>query len=146
MDRVPAGHEPYPALAIDRAWRLIAANRVVPPLLTGLAPELLQPPINVLRLSLHPQGLAAQIANLPHWRAHLLARLGHEAQVTADPRLEALILTAFGLVLLGVAASIVWQAQWLLLLALGIGFVEVLESSTLIAVWKQGHRTGDMQA
>ena len=91
VDRVLAGHEPYPALAIDRAWHLIAANRVVPALLTGVSPDLLQPPINVLRLSLHPEGLAPQIANLPQWRAHLLTRLGHEAAVTADPRLEALL-------------------------------------------------------
>ncbi len=91
VDRVLAGHEPYPALAIDRTWNLIAANRVVPALLTGVSPELLQPPINVLRLSLHPEGLAPQIANLPQWRAHLLTRLGHEAEVTADSRLEALL-------------------------------------------------------
>jgi transcriptional regulator with XRE-family HTH domain len=91
VDRVLAGHEPYPALAIDRAWHLIAANRVVPALLTGVSPDLLQPPINVLRLSLHPEGLAPQIANLPQWRAHLVTRLGHEAAVTADPRLEALL-------------------------------------------------------
>ena len=91
VDRVLAGHEPYPALAIDRAWNLIAANRVVPALLTDVSPALLQPPLNVLRLSLHPQGLAPRIANLPEWRAHLLARLAHEAEVTADPRLEALL-------------------------------------------------------
>jgi transcriptional regulator with XRE-family HTH domain len=96
VDRVLAGHEPYPALAIDRTWNLIAANRVVPALLTGVSPELLQPPINVLRLSLHPEGLAPQIANLPQWRAHLLTRLGHEAEVTADPRLEALLAELLG--------------------------------------------------
>jgi hypothetical protein len=57
----------------------------VPALLTGVASELLQPPINVLRLSLHPDGLAAQIANLPEWRAHLLARLSRQVELTADP-------------------------------------------------------------
>ena len=91
VDRVLAGHEPYPALAIDRAWNLIAANRAVPALLTGVSPDLLRPPINVLRLSLHPAGLAPRIANLPQWRAHLLTRLGHEAEATADPRLESLL-------------------------------------------------------
>jgi hypothetical protein len=55
-------------------------------------------------------------------------------------RMEGFRLTVFGLVLLGVAAAIVWQAQWLLLLAFGIGFVEILESSTLIAVWRRGGR------
>lgn len=91
VDRVLAGHEPYPALAIDRGWNLIAANRVVPALLTEVSTALLQPPINVLRLSLHPEGLAPRIANLPEWRSHLLTRLGHEAEVTVDPRLEALL-------------------------------------------------------
>ena len=91
IDRVLTGHEPYPALAIDRFWNLVAANRVVPALLTGVSPALLQPPLNVLRLSLHPEGLAQRIANLPEWRGHLLRRLGHEAEVTADPRLEALL-------------------------------------------------------
>jgi transcriptional regulator with XRE-family HTH domain len=91
VDRVLAGHEPFPALAVDRSWTLVAANRVVPALLTGAAPELLQPPINVLRLSLHPDGLAARIANLPEWRAHLLARLSRQVELTADPRLSNLL-------------------------------------------------------
>ncbi|HLL49355.1 MAG TPA: helix-turn-helix transcriptional regulator, partial [Thermomicrobiales bacterium] len=91
IDRVLAGHEPFPALAIDRYWTLVAANRVVPALLTGVAPELLQPPINVLRLSLHPDGLAAQIANLPEWRGHLLDRLARQVELTADPRLSDLL-------------------------------------------------------
>src|SRR5918998_732882 len=91
VDRVLAGHEPFPALAVDRYWTLVAANRVVPSLLTGVAPGLLQPPINVLRLSLHPDGLAAQIANLPEWRAHLLARLSRQVELTADPRLSDLL-------------------------------------------------------
>jgi transcriptional regulator with XRE-family HTH domain len=91
VDRVLAGHEPFPALAVDRYWTLVAANRVVPALLTGVAPHLLQPPINVLRLSLHPDGLAARIANLPEWRAHLLARLSRQVELTADRRLSALL-------------------------------------------------------
>src|SRR5215203_197229 len=91
IDRVLAGHEPFPALAIDRYWTLVTANRIVPALLTGVAAELLQPPINVLRLSLHPDGLAAQIENLPEWRAHLLARLSRQVELTADPRLSDLL-------------------------------------------------------
>jgi transcriptional regulator with XRE-family HTH domain len=91
IDRVLAGHEPFPALAVDRSWTLVATNRVVPALLTGVAAELLQPPINVLRLSLHPDGLAPQIANLPEWRAHLLARLSRQVELTADPRLSDLL-------------------------------------------------------
>ena len=91
VDRVLAGHEPFPALAVDRYWTLIAVNRVVPALLTRVAPYLLQPPINVLRLSLHPDGLAARIGNLPEWRAHLLARLSRQVALTADSRLADLL-------------------------------------------------------
>jgi transcriptional regulator with XRE-family HTH domain len=91
IDRVLAGHEPFPALAVDRYWTLVAANRVVPALLTGVSPALLQPPVNVLRLSLHPDGLAPRIANLPEWRAHLLARLSRQVEITADTRLAELL-------------------------------------------------------
>jgi len=91
VDRVLTGHEPFPALAVDRYWTLVAANHVVPTLLTGVAPHLLQRPINVLRLSLHPDGLAARIANLPEWRAHLLARLSRQVELTADRRLSDLL-------------------------------------------------------
>lgn len=91
VDLVLAGHEPYPALAVDRHWHLIAHNRAVPPLLAGIDPALLQPPVNVLRLSLHPQGLAPRIANWGEWRAHLLARLRHQIDVSADARLAELL-------------------------------------------------------
>ncbi|HYE00910.1 MAG TPA: helix-turn-helix transcriptional regulator [Alphaproteobacteria bacterium] len=91
IDLVLKGHEPYPALAIDRHWTLVAANAAVPPLLAGLdEPALLKPPVNVLRLSLHPGGLAPRIANLAEWRGHLLERLAHQIDLTADPRLVAL--------------------------------------------------------
>jgi hypothetical protein len=91
VDLVLAGHEPYPALAIDRHWTLIASNNAVPPLLAGVDPSLLRPPVNALRLSLHPAGLAPRIANLAEWRSHLLARLRRQIEVTADPVLEALL-------------------------------------------------------
>src|SRR5262249_49041266 len=74
VERVLKGHEPFPALAIDRHWQLVSANAAVAPLLEGLDAELLKPPVNVLRLSLHPSGLAPRIANLTEWRAHLLLR------------------------------------------------------------------------
>lgn len=90
VDRVLKGHEPYPALAIDRHWNLVAANAMVPLLLQGVAPELLRPPVNVLRLSLHPNGLAPRIANLGAWRAHLLERLQQQIAATADVGLAAL--------------------------------------------------------
>lgn len=91
IDLVIAGHEPYPALAVDRHWTLVSANRAVAPLLAGAAAELLRPPVNVLRLSLHPDGLAPRIANLAEWRAHLLTRLRHQVDVTADATLDALL-------------------------------------------------------
>lgn len=79
------GQEPFPALAIDRHWTLVATNRVTPLMLGGVDPSLLQPPVNVLRLSLHPGGLAPRIANLATWRAHLLERLRRQIEITADP-------------------------------------------------------------
>lgn len=89
--RVLEGHEPYPALAVDRGWNLVACNRMVGPLLAGAKEELLRPPINVLRLSLHPGGLAPRILNLPEWRDHLLHRLRQDAEHGADPGLVALL-------------------------------------------------------
>lgn len=91
VDLVLKGHEPYPALAVDRHWNLVAANQAVPLLLTGVAAELLQPPVNVLRLSLHPDGLASRIANLNQWRAHLFERLRQQIGATGDTGLVALL-------------------------------------------------------
>lgn len=91
VDAILAGHAPYPALAIDRHWTLVSANAAVAPLLAGAAPALLAPPLNVLRLSLHPDGLAPAIANLPEWRHHLLGRLRAQADSAADPVLYELL-------------------------------------------------------
>jgi transcriptional regulator with XRE-family HTH domain len=91
IELVLKGHEPFPALAIDRHWQLVAANASVMPLLQGVSASLLQPPINVLRLSLHPDGLASRIVNLGEWRAHLLARLRHQIAVSGDPELTELL-------------------------------------------------------
>lgn len=90
VDLILKGHEPYPALAVDRHWTMVAANAAVGPLLAGVSDALLVPPVNVLRLSLHPDGLAPRIANLAEWRTHLLARLDHQISVSADPVLAAL--------------------------------------------------------
>jgi len=92
VDLVLKGHEPFPALAVDRHWTLVAANAALVPLLSGVADAaLLEPPVNVLRLSLHPGGLAPLIANLPQWRAHLLERLHRQIAATRDPALSRLM-------------------------------------------------------
>lgn len=85
-----AAHEPYPALVVDRQWTLVDANRSVGLLLARIRPDLLAPPANVLRVSLHPEGMAPQIVNLGEWRAHLLGRLRRQLTLTADPGLGAL--------------------------------------------------------
>ena len=91
VELVLAGHEPAPALAIDRHWTLVAANCALPPLLAAVGPALMQPPVNVMRLSLHPAGLAPQILNYAEWRAHLLARLREQVAASADPLLDDLL-------------------------------------------------------
>jgi transcriptional regulator with XRE-family HTH domain len=91
VELVLKGHEPFPALAVDRHWNMVASNRMVGLMLAGVTPALLQPPVNVLRLSLHPDGLAPQIVNLGQWRTHLFARLRQQIHTTADPALAALL-------------------------------------------------------
>jgi transcriptional regulator with XRE-family HTH domain len=91
IDLVLTGHEPHPAVAIDRHWILKAANRAIAPLLGGVDPALLQPPVNVLRLGLHPSGLAPRTVNLGEWRAHLLERVRQQIEVSADPVLVELL-------------------------------------------------------
>jgi transcriptional regulator with XRE-family HTH domain len=91
IERLLRAHEPFPALAVDRCWNLQAANGAVASLMAGAAAELLAPPVNVLRLSLHPRGLAPRIDNLAQWRAHLLHRLRRQVEETADPDLDALL-------------------------------------------------------
>src|SRR3954451_19788551 len=88
--QVLAGHEPYPALVVDRHWELLDAHANVALLLEGVAPSQLEPPVNVLRLALHPEGVAPRIVNLGEWRAHLLERLQRQVALTGDPELAAL--------------------------------------------------------
>jgi transcriptional regulator with XRE-family HTH domain len=90
LRQVLVGHEPYPALVLNRWWEIVEANAAVPALLDGVAPELLEPPVNVLRVSLHPGGLAPRIANLAQWRAHLIGQLDRRRGATGDPRLHRL--------------------------------------------------------
>ena len=87
------GHEPYPAVAVDRTWNLVAANPAMLALaeLVDIDPQLLEPPINVIRVGLHPRGLASVMVNLGDWHAHWLARLRRQLAATGDEQLAALI-------------------------------------------------------
>lgn len=87
IDLVLKAHEPNPAIAVDRHWNLVSANRMVTPLLDGIPERLLGQPFNVLRLCFHPEGLAARTVNLAEWCAHLLERLHRQCEATADPEL-----------------------------------------------------------
>ena len=84
VSRVLAAHEPYPAIAVDRHWNLIASNGALGPMLEGVAPHLLVPPVNTIRLALHPEGVAPRIINLGEYRADLLHRLERAARLTGD--------------------------------------------------------------
>jgi transcriptional regulator with XRE-family HTH domain len=93
LDAVLSGHEPYPAVAVDRAWNMVAANSAMVALTAGLeiAPELLEPPVNVIRLGLHPRGMAPLFVNIGDWIDHWIRRLEHQAAATGDERLTALV-------------------------------------------------------
>lgn len=90
VELVLKGHEPYPALAIDRHWTIVTANRALAPLLGAASEALLAPPVNALRLSLHPDGIASSVVNWHAWRAHVLARLQRQIDVSGDETLVAL--------------------------------------------------------
>ena len=98
VEQILKAHEPYPALAVDRHWNMVSHNAAALPLFgLGMAAELLTPPVNVLRLSLHPRGLAPFIVNFTQWREHLLERVQHQVTISADATLAALLaeLTAY---------------------------------------------------
>ncbi|WP_158886059.1 helix-turn-helix domain-containing protein [Amycolatopsis anabasis] len=91
VKQILTGHDPYPAVVVDRAWTMLDANSSIAVLVDGVAPELLAPPANALRATLHPDGMAPHIVNLGEWRAHLLGRLRRQVAVTADPELAELL-------------------------------------------------------
>ncbi|WP_435531300.1 helix-turn-helix domain-containing protein [Ramlibacter albus] len=91
VDLILKSHEPYPALAVDRHWNLVAANAMIPHLMEGADASLLAPPVNVLRLSLHPKGLAPRIVNIVQWRTHIFERLRQQVHATGDGTLAALL-------------------------------------------------------
>jgi transcriptional regulator with XRE-family HTH domain len=90
VEHVLKGHEPYPALAVDRHWNMIAANEAIAVLIEQVSPALLAPPVNVLRIALHPEGLAPQIVNHGEWRAHILHRIDLQIEASGDAGLIAL--------------------------------------------------------
>jgi transcriptional regulator with XRE-family HTH domain len=90
IDRFLRAHEPYPAVVVDRHHNLLAANDALELLLAGVAPELLEPPANGMRIALHPDGMAPRTLNLAEWSAHLLHRVRREVQITQDPELATL--------------------------------------------------------
>jgi transcriptional regulator with XRE-family HTH domain len=91
VERIIDCHMPFPALAVDRYWNLLHANAAVQHMMVGAADHLLSPNANVLRLSLHPEGLAGRILNLSEWKAHVLHRLSQQVRASADPKLEELL-------------------------------------------------------
>ena len=91
IERVLKGHEPHPALALDRGWQILAMNRTVAMLTEGVDPTLLEGEVNALRLTLHPLGLATRIVNFAAWRGHILRRLSHDIDLSADRRLIELL-------------------------------------------------------
>jgi len=91
LDMILAGHEPYPAVIVDRLWNLVTANAAALSLFaTGVAAHLLEAPVNVIRLGLHPDGLAPRIGNLAELGEHLLVRLQRQIAVSPDDELQAL--------------------------------------------------------
>jgi len=90
LRQVMTAHAPYPAVVLDRYWNRVEANRPAMLFRVGAAPHLLEEPVNLMRLALHPDGLAPLIVNLGEWRAHLLHRLARQVTLTADPQLAEL--------------------------------------------------------
>jgi transcriptional regulator with XRE-family HTH domain len=90
VELVLRAHEPSPALAVDRHWNIVMQNNAVPILLEGVADTLLEPPVNALRLSLHPEGMAPRIVNFDAWRSHVLARLQRQFLASGDVALHSL--------------------------------------------------------
>lgn len=92
LDLVLAGHAPFPAIVVDRCWDLVAANGPANAIMAdGVAPWLLEPPVNTIRVALHPEGLGARTVNLAEYGAHLVSRLRRQYAASGDQRLAALI-------------------------------------------------------
>jgi transcriptional regulator with XRE-family HTH domain len=87
LQRLLDTHDPYPGVVIDRAWNIVLSNRAAGVLADGLPVELLGPPLNVFRVCLHPEGLAARTRNFEEWASYLLWQLHRLVLSTSDPDL-----------------------------------------------------------
>ncbi|MEV6952501.1 helix-turn-helix transcriptional regulator [Streptomyces sp. NPDC051183] len=90
LERLLTGYEPYPALVVDATYTVVAANRGIAMLLEGMPEHLLEPPLNAMRITLHPEGLAPRIHNLPEWRGHLLEQMERQIALARSEPLRAL--------------------------------------------------------
>jgi len=91
IEQILEAHKPYPAFALDRLWNVVASNSALPQLYEGCSPELLQKPINAVRLVLHPHGMAPRIVNFIEWRAHTITVLRQQIETRPDPVIQALL-------------------------------------------------------
>ncbi|HWG79815.1 MAG TPA: helix-turn-helix domain-containing protein [Stellaceae bacterium] len=91
IEQILAAHRPYPAFAVNRHWDIVLSNRALPQLYVDCSAELLRPPVNAVRLTLHPLGLAPRIVNLAEWRGHVIAVLRQQAEATADAGVQTLL-------------------------------------------------------
>lgn len=91
IEQILEAHKPYPAFAVDRHWNIVLSNRAIPQLYVDVAPELLRPPVNAIRLTLHPAGMASKIVNHSEWRGHLIDVLRRQFEATADPGVQRLL-------------------------------------------------------
>ncbi|MGW1886844.1 helix-turn-helix domain-containing protein [Streptomyces sp. NPDC001970] len=90
MERLLHGYEPYPALVVDGTYTVVAANRGIAMLLEDLPEHLLTPPLNAMRITLHPEGLAPRIRNLREWRGHLLTQMERQMALARSDSLRRL--------------------------------------------------------
>jgi transcriptional regulator with XRE-family HTH domain len=99
IEQILQAHKPYPAFAVDRHWNIVQSNRAIPQLYVDVSPELLRPPVNAIRLTLHPRGMAPKIVNHAEWRGHVITVLRQQIEARADPGVQALLaeITAYPL-------------------------------------------------
>ncbi len=91
IEQILEAHKPYPAFAVDRHWNVVLSNNAIPRLYLDVSPELLEPPVNAIRLTLHPSGLAPRIVNLAEWRQHVIMMLRQQSEARADSGVQALL-------------------------------------------------------